>query len=102
MASVRGIRVATAYALWALCVLTALFIAGAALLVALRADPEHVVWGRWTTTAQSLLGGWGARSESVPPALGEEFGSVLRWGAVAGGVLLAGAVLQWMIRPRRA
>lgn len=102
MASVRGIRVATAYALWALCVLTALFVVGAALLVALRADPEHAVWGRWTTMAQSLMGGWGARPAGAPPAVGEELGSVLRWGAVAGGILLAGAVVQWLIRPRRA
>lgn len=96
----RGLRRGVAHAVWALAVLGALGLAGAALLVALRVDPQSV-WGWWLEAADLVTPGWFARPEGSGVAGAAVRDTVLRWGSAAGVLLAAGAVLQWVIRPSR-
>ena len=101
MTSVRGLRATTAYVVWGLSLLLALGLAGAALLVALKADPGNTWWGPWLRAADAITPGWFARPSG--PTLAEPVGleTVFRWGAAALLVLVVGAVTQWVVRPPR-
>lgn len=101
MATVRGFRTATAYVLWGGSVVLALTLAGAALLVALKADPNHALWGTWTRAVETLTPGWFARPEGTSLTGGPERDGWIRWGSAAVLALVSGAVLQWVVRPRR-
>lgn len=100
MARVAPLRAVTAYVVWTLCVLGALVLAGGALLVALKVDPASV-WGWWLEAAELLAVGW--FDAGPAPAVGgvDVPETVLRWGSGALALLVAGGLVQWVVRPRR-
>ncbi|QCC77680.1 hypothetical protein [Nocardioides daphniae] len=63
MAALSRLRTTTAYVVWWLCVLLALLLAGACLLVALKADPGSP-WGWWLRAADAVTFGWFARPDA--------------------------------------
>ncbi|WP_110241965.1 hypothetical protein [Nocardioides gilvus] len=101
MASVRAFRVTTAYVVWGLSVLLALGMAGAALLVALKADSAEPLWRWWLEGADAVTFGWFARPEGAWAGEPTERDTVLRWGSAALAALGTGAVAQWILRPPR-
>lgn len=95
-----ALRMTLAYAAWALAVLGALVLSGAAVLVALRTDP-HSAWGWWLEAADLITFGWFARRPDSVVGGGDVVDTVLRWGSAATAFLLVGAALQWVFRPAR-
>ncbi|GGD29521.1 hypothetical protein [Nocardioides daphniae] len=99
MAALSRLRTTTAYVVWWLCVLLALLLAGACLLVALKADPGSP-WGWWLRAADAVTFGWFARPDAGVVGGADVRATVLRWGSAAGAVLLTGGLVQWLVRPR--
>ena len=99
MARLQRLRTTTAYVVWGLCVLLAALLAGAALLVALKVDPA-TPWGWWPEGADAVTFGWFARPEAGAVGEADVRDTVLRWGSAAGVLLVAGGVVQWLVRPR--
>lgn len=100
MATPGRLRTTTAYVVWWSCALLALFLAGACLLVALKADPASP-WGWWLRAADEVTFGWFARPDAGVVGEPDVRDTLLRWGSAAAALLLLGWVFQALVRPRR-
>lgn len=95
------LRVTSAYVVWTLCCGVALLLAGGALLVALKADASAAPWSWWLTSVDAVTPGWFQRPAGGAVGSGDVSETLVRWGAAALALLVGGAVLQWVFRPRR-
>jgi hypothetical protein len=97
-----ALRDRTATAVWLVAFGCALLLAVAALLVALRADPDGAVVGVVTGTADRLGLGLFSRDGAIPTFGGDPDGvqrALVGWGLGALAYLLAGKLLDRTIRP---
>jgi hypothetical protein len=104
-AAANAVRRRITQVVWLVCVLAALVLAGGALCVALKANPDNSLVKFCIDTADKLDLGVFSRVDGVAHWKGHTHSAVTKnavvnWGLAAGVWLIAGAVVERVIRPR--
>jgi hypothetical protein len=103
-AAVAAVRSRVAQVVWILCVLAALVLAGGALCIALKANPDNSLVKFSIDTADKLDLGVFSRVDGVAHWKGHSHAvltknAVVNWGLAAVVWLVAGRILERVIRP---
>jgi hypothetical protein len=102
---VTAVRTRLAQAVWVVCVVAALFLAGGALCIALKADPDNALVRFILDTADRLdLGVFSRGKGGVAPVEGHTHealtkNALVNWGLAAVVWLVVGRVLEHVISP---
>jgi hypothetical protein len=107
VSAVARLRTVAAQAFWAVCVLAALVLAVATLCIALRADEGNGLVRFLLETADRLdLGVFSRGTDGVAHFQGPRHGvetknALVDWGLAAVAWLVAGRIVERLVRPRR-
>lgn len=106
-AAANVVRTRLAQVIWVVCVVAALFLAGGALCIALKANPENALVKFCIETADKLDFGVFSRTDGVAHWTGHSHEALTKnacvnWGLAAVVWLVIGKVAERILRPRNA
>ena len=106
-AAANMVRTRVAQAVWIVCVVAALFLAGGALCVALKANPDNGLVKFCIDTADKLDFGAFSRTDGVAHWAGHSHEALTKnagvnWGLAALVWLIGGKIVERIVRPRSA
>ena len=106
-AAANVVRTRLAQVIWVVCVVAALFLAGGALCIALKANPENALVKFCIETADKLDFGVFSRTDGVAHWKGHSHEALTKnacvnWGLAAVVWLVIGKVAERIVRPRNA
>jgi hypothetical protein len=106
-AAANVVRTRLAQVIWVVCVVAALFLAGGALCIALKANPENALVKFCVETADKLDFGVFSRTDGVAHWKGHSHEALTKnacvnWGLAAVVWLVIGKVAERIVRPRNA